>query len=433
MFPYGLAPAVRRRQANELVATIKRFVVLLSEAADAIALRVLFAHCFAVAEISPRRFIKAPTRGCGKTRLLEVLGHLVPCPLQTSNTTPSALFRAIEACKLPPTVLFDEADAAFKRGANEELRGLLNAGHTPDHAFVTRSVKVGDDWAVKKFSVWCPLAIAAIKNLPATVEDRSIIIPMRRRRPDEPIEPGRRRTLAGLAIFAQKASRWAADDLEALCDVRPTMDKDLSDRTADNWELLVAIADRCGGNWPARARKAALLLSAADVLDNDSPEFELLGDIRQVFEGCMDSQISSAALVNLLKELDSRPWKEAFGGRPLTPHRLARMLRHFGIAPGKLKSGDANGYKLSHFDDAFARYLAAPSHIPPVGSFKPSETAGAEGKFRFTQPSDATSSRRFQTRTKPYGEKEFGSFEGSSRGIGTRMWMLLVPASRQTR
>ena len=392
---------------DELVASVKRFEVLDPKAAEAIALWVLFAHCFAVAEISPRLFIKAPTRGCGKTRLLEVLGHLVPSPLQTSNTTPSALFRAIEACKPPPTVLFDEGDAAFKRGANEELRGLLNAGHTPDHAFVTRSVKVGDDWVVKKFSVWCPLAIAAIKSMPATIEDRSVIIPLRRR-PDEPIEPGRRRTLRGLSVFAQKCARWATDSQEALCDVQPTMPKRLGDRAADNWELLIAIADRCGGNWPERARKAAFLLSAADIRNDESSEFELLGNIREIREVWTDPEISSTAFVNALIELPSSPWKEAFGGRPLTPHRLARMLRPFGIAPGKLRSGEANGYQLSQFDDAFARYLASPPHIPPAESVKASETVGEEGASRSSQASGATGSGRLQNRKKPHGEKHSG-------------------------
>ena len=73
---------------------------------------------------------------------MEVIAQLVPCPLSISSTTPSAIFRAIDASERV-TLLFDEADTAFARGGNEELRGLLNAGHTPEQAFVIRSIRVG--------------------------------------------------------------------------------------------------------------------------------------------------------------------------------------------------------------------------------------------------------------------------------------------------
>jgi putative DNA primase/helicase len=93
-----------------------------------------------------------------------VVARLTPCALSTSNISASALFRTIEASRPPPTLFVDEADAAFANGGNEELRGLLNAGHTPEHAFVIRSIPVCDNWQAKKFSVWCPLAIAAIRT-----------------------------------------------------------------------------------------------------------------------------------------------------------------------------------------------------------------------------------------------------------------------------
>ena len=41
----------------------------------------------------------------------------------------------------------------------------------------------------------------------------------------------------------------------------PSVPDELNDRPADNWDPLLAIADLAGGDWPARARKAAIELS----------------------------------------------------------------------------------------------------------------------------------------------------------------------------
>ncbi|MEZ5544759.1 MAG: hypothetical protein R3F10_06175 [Lysobacteraceae bacterium] len=68
--------------------------------------------------------ITAPEKGCGKTVLLSAIGRLVKKPLSTSNISPAALFRAVDAWQL--TLIIDEADAFLKE--NEELGGILNSG-----------------------------------------------------------------------------------------------------------------------------------------------------------------------------------------------------------------------------------------------------------------------------------------------------------------
>ncbi len=56
-------------------------------------------------------------------------------PLPASTISVSAIFRIAE--KYAPTLLVDEADTFLKQ--NEELRGILNSGHTRDLAFVVLS------------------------------------------------------------------------------------------------------------------------------------------------------------------------------------------------------------------------------------------------------------------------------------------------------
>src|SRR5439155_9748838 len=126
--------------------------------------------------------IGSPEKGCGKSTLLDVLSRLVPKPRGASGITAAALFRVIDAyC---PTLLLDEADSYARD--NEDLRGVLDAGHRRDGAVIRT---VGEDHEPRQFSAWAPVALAAIGHLPGTIEDRSIKIGLRRRRPDEPIEP----------------------------------------------------------------------------------------------------------------------------------------------------------------------------------------------------------------------------------------------------
>ena len=55
----------------------------------------------------------------------DVVAVMVPRPLPTENLSVAVLFRLVEAHA--PTILADEYDAWLRD--NEELRGLLNAGH----------------------------------------------------------------------------------------------------------------------------------------------------------------------------------------------------------------------------------------------------------------------------------------------------------------
>ena len=57
------------------------------------------------------------------------------------------------------------------------------------------------------------------------------------------------------------------------------------DRATDAWEPLIAIADVAGGDWPQRARNAALTICQVD--DEEDAERNihtvLLADIRDIF------------------------------------------------------------------------------------------------------------------------------------------------------
>jgi hypothetical protein len=102
-----------------------RYIVLSTGAADALALYVKLPHCFEAFQHVPRLSCSSPDKQCAKTLTLDVAGYLVARPLRAENISAAVLFRLVEGYK--PTLLLDEVDTYLKE--NEELRGILNAGH----------------------------------------------------------------------------------------------------------------------------------------------------------------------------------------------------------------------------------------------------------------------------------------------------------------
>jgi len=345
-----------------LTLAFSRFVALPDGAAAALALWVMHAHAHAAAAVSPLLALTSPEKRCGKTTTLTVLGALVPKPLPASNITPAALFRAVE--HFSPTLLVDEADT-FLYGEREELRGVLNSGHTRALAYVVRTV--GDDHEPRKFSTWAPKALALIGKLPSTLEDRSILVPLRRKTSQEEVERLRLDRLGVLEELPRKAARWASDHLKPLSEADPEPPKGLHDRAADNWRPLLAIADAVGGAWPEKARHTALLLSAPGGIQDSSARIELLADLREIFQTRNVDRLFSETLLEDLHSREDRRWGEWKRGKPLSTHALARLLRPFGVTPQKLRIGDRvrQGYHLKTLEDAFIRYLPAPGPEHP--------------------------------------------------------------------
>lgn len=346
---------------NDISLAILRHVVMPKAAADAIAAWVLHTYTLDAAPTAPRLRIKSPEKRCGKTTLLSTISYLVMRPLLASNISPAALFRVIEAAR--PTMLIDEADTFAAN--SDDLRCIVNSGHTRSAAYVVRTV--GEDFTPRKFSTWSAMAIAAIGKLPATIEDRSISINLRRRRLEEKVERLHPERIVDLQRMARRAARWAADCMIQLTSADPQIPDELNDRAADNWRPLLAIADAAGGDWPARAGSAALELSS-DNSDQDSVGTLLLHDIRAAFEAKSVDRISGDELTAYLINLDDRPWPEFTRGRPLTKATLARQLGRYKILSGTIRLPDGQtlrGYYLSSFTDAFARYLSVQTVTPP--------------------------------------------------------------------
>mgnify|MGYP001170051897 CR=1 FL=1 len=353
-WPHPVEPAA---VLSELSSTVKRFIICPDETANAAALWMAMTWFMDVVQVAPLAVITAPEKRCGKSQLLFLLGRLVHRPLAASNITPAALFRAVDAWK--PTLLVDEADAFMKD--NEELRGLLNCGHTRDSAYIVRVV--GDDHTPKRFNVWGAKALAGIGHLADTLMDRAVVLELRRKLPHEEVLRLRHAEPGLFDDLAAKLARFVQDYREALRRSRPDLPAALNDRAQDNWEPLLAIAEIAGGPWPGLARHAALKLSGSGE-DGGTVGNELLSDIREAFVTKRVTKISTADLIQALCEDDEKSWATYNRGKPITPRQVAKKLKDYGIASKNVKMGynEVNkGFEVAQFQEAFARYLALPS------------------------------------------------------------------------
>jgi putative DNA primase/helicase len=339
---------------DDIVSLIRRYVIVSHDAAHATALWILHAWTLEAFDISPLLVITSATKRCGKTTLLEAVGMLAPRPLPASNLTTATLFRAVE--KFKPVMLIDEADSFM--GEKEELRGVINSGHRRSSAFVIRTVPVGDEHEPKVFSTWGAKAIASIGKLAGTIEDRSIIIQMRRRAPGERVKKFRTAIYKSSADpLRRQAYRWACDFIPTLQSITPEEPDGLNDRASDNWRPLLAIAQLCGGKWPDRAKVAALGLSADIDEAEDSAVVDLLQEFKELFQS--KDRITSADLAEYLGGQVDKRWAEWRHGKPITQRQIARLLAPLKIRPVPIRIGVdvAKGYLREAFEDAFSRYL----------------------------------------------------------------------------
>jgi putative DNA primase/helicase len=345
-----------------LIDAVRAHVVLPDHADLAIALWILHAHAHDAAAISPILALISPERRCGKTTLLSLLQELTPNSLLAANITAPAVFRAVEAWR--PTLLVDEADTFLAE--REELRGVINSGHNRRSAIVIRVVEEDGEQVPKKFSTWAPKAIAQIKDLPDTLQDRSIAIRLRRKLKGEKVARFRADRVQHLSNINRRAVRWAQDNIDALREIDIEAPPQLHDRAADNWRTLLNIAERIGGEWPERAWKAALALEGADKDAEDNTEVtdavRLLADCKTVFEDSGATELSARQIIDALCDMDESHWADYRAGKSITPHAFADLLKPFGIASKMGTTGSKKGKKFWHkgaFKDAWKRYLSS--------------------------------------------------------------------------
>jgi Protein of unknown function (DUF3631) len=357
---------------NDVSSFVARFNVFPSEhCVPTLALWYAHTHMADRFYVTPRLILDSAEPGSGKTRVLEVAQFLVNAPEMTISAKPAALFRLVQAG--PITILFDEVDTIFNpktsgNGDNDDLRAMLNVGYKRS-ATIPRCVGDVKSMQVKRFKVYAPAVLAGIAGgMPATITTRAITIHMRRRRPDERVDQFREKVVEREAAPIRDAlTTWVNAVTYQVADAEPEMPPGVTDRSAEIWEPLIALADAAGGHWPDTARNACrhFVLDAGP--QAGSLGVRLLADLRELYTTHDADRLTTADILAALVGLDETPWPDLYG-KPLDARRLARELGRYGVKPVTFEtdSGSAKGYVTfgttgkqaqSGLSDAWARYL----------------------------------------------------------------------------
>ena len=261
--------------------------------------------------------------------------------------------------------------------SNEDLRGLLNAGHQRNRPMLRWDVTTR---TAKQLGTFAMAMLASIGELPDTIMDRAVVVRMRRRAPGEHVDPYRtRRDAPPLNGLRDRLTGWAREHLRELHHAAPAMP--LEDRAADTWEPLIAVADLAQGDWPARARTAAAVMTAAEAQQEEdtSASVRLLGDLREVFDQAGADALYTSTLLERLHKLEEAPWADWYG-HPLRARELADLLKRYQVESRNVRehgTGEPRkGYRRADLHDAWTRYV--PLH--PLHGLQQPEPVGQPGR-----------------------------------------------------
>jgi hypothetical protein len=369
---------------DEIRNFLGRFVAYPStEAHVAHVLWIVHAHLMDAWESTPRIGFLSTEPGSGKTRALEITELLVPSPVEAVNVTPSYLFRKVGG-EERPTILFDEIETVFGPKAkkdNEEIRGLLNAGHRKG-AVAGRCVVKGKAVETEEIPAYCAVALAGLGDLPDTLLSRSVVVRMRRRAPTEAVEPYRRRVHADVGyLLRDKIAGWVASIADKAANMLPDMPAGIEDRNADMWEPLLAVAELAGGTWPERARVSAVSLVSLSMGETQSLGVRLLADLFRIFGE--EPALSTSHILEQLHAIEESPWAD-LRGKALDSRGLSYRLSKYQITPKQVRVGSwtGKGYARADLHDTWQRYLrpdTRPSLFRQGGETRETSVTPADG------------------------------------------------------
>jgi hypothetical protein len=430
---YQGPPVMLGTLLDDIAAMFRRYVVMTSEQADALALHAAHTHVIRFAETTPYPHAKSAEMRSGKSTLLKLCLELVARPKASMNISDAAIYRFVDGFPEaePPTFIMDEVDRVFYATGNgeqsrPELQGLVNAGFQRGPlGYATRIVGEGSKMEAKDFRTFSPKVLAGIRDLPGTIADRTIPIVLKRKAPGETVARFRmKRVRAEVAPIRERLEAWAASaSVDVLADAEPVMPAGLHDREEDLWEPLFAIADLAGGDWPRRARAAALWIAEGTQTDDDSIGLRLLVDLRIVFDEKGAEWIPTTDLILALCEIEESPWATWHKGNQITPTKIAALLKPYGIKPNRQRVGEDNvrGYKRAAFEDTWERYTAAespsPASQPGTTWNNPHFSTGNEG---FPTRNTALSVPGCEEAANPHGYADVPTCSGLERQNGHR-------------
>jgi len=353
---------------KEIQQAVSRFMVLEDYQVTAVSLWILHTYFIKnpkepqLFNFSPILHITSPEPECGKSTLFDILERLVNNPFTTMGASESSIFRSIDLHR--PTMMLDEFDH-FDVANRSPLLGILNSGYKPNGSVTRSAIGKSKNWdEIHHFSTWCPKVLCGIGSIPASLQSRCITIKLRRKLPSEKTESMNAVLRANPDYFVNIRRKvvWFVNRYEdELCSTVFDPPSELSDRLQNIWEGLLNLAhfiDGGNGDELFPAIEAAKKIAHSARVDAPSLRIELLKDIKGFLAESPEDFVETHKLVAYLSSLSDRPWKE-LQGRQITPHKVAELLKPFGIEPTqkRLNKQVVRGYERSPLQEAITRYL----------------------------------------------------------------------------
>jgi putative DNA primase/helicase len=354
-------PVDTRALLSELETQFRRYIIVHREpVAVVITLWICFAWCHEVATYSPILVIQGADTATAKTTASKVVALLTPRAHVIAEPRGATLYRLVD--HYHPTLIVDDADKLLPR--RPDLAHIMNVCWT-------RGVKIPRVDAggnVHHYDPFCPKLLNGIDltaHLDKATQTRCITAELLPKLAGEKVANFRHAIRdERFLMLRRKLMRWAADNMSVLANADPTMPEALDDRQQMNWEVMLAIADLAGGDWPAKARAAAIKL--ARERDEPSQGKRLLAAFRSLFHE-HGSLLTSQQVEQLLTADADSEWAD-FKGHPINKWEIASLLKPYGAAPAVIhprgRPAD-RGYDVRQFETAFRHYL--PPESPSCG------------------------------------------------------------------
>jgi hypothetical protein len=122
---------------------------------------------------------------------------------------------------------------------------------------------------------------------------------------------------------------------------------------------LLAVADIVGGEWPKRAREAAVTLVTSSKESTASLGVQLLIDLQTVFGS--NERLSTDTIIEKLLALEESPWGD-LRGKAIDARGLSYRLRKYEVKPKqfRIQGRIARGYERTDLLDPWNRYIPSP-------------------------------------------------------------------------
>jgi DNA polymerase I-like protein with 3'-5' exonuclease and polymerase domains len=344
---------------SELKGLIPRFIVVEPHYHRPFILWIAMAYIHDIFQLLPMLHFRSPTRGCGKSTALDLMEFLVARPFMVGNISASSLFRLIPRYQL--VMLLDEAQDYVK--PDTDIASILDGGYQRGRPAVRTNKETLEP---EIFDVFGPKALASIKALDGTTEDRCIIIEMTRKEAGVELEqlcdiPG-----SYWLELRRKLVRWAIDNKEAVMDIRSPRPKFIGNRVWDKWHTLLRIASVVGADWPKETLHDARAVVTGEE-EERSIGVEILYRLKPFFIEqwpLLPEDFKFLPTEEILAHLNAdkeAPWADWKKGDSvgLSAEKLAKELKVFKIKSDRPKYGGVRprGYWIKHFRKDIRAYV----------------------------------------------------------------------------